>query len=115
VLISLLACACDHRVGLVDIPHITAITFLPPLTNSSVDSTTPGPTPAPESGRVDMPALRVLAGTAKHKLWLYDLGKGKRPQLELVWGESKITALKLEHSGETCYSDTQLSSQLTLL
>ncbi|GAX76123.1 hypothetical protein CEUSTIGMA_g3566.t1 [Chlamydomonas eustigma] len=87
-----------NKVGLVDLPHITAITFLPSHTRNSAISTAQetGPTSGTEPSA---PLLKVLAGTARHKLWLYDLVKGRRPQLELIWGESKITALKPESSG----------------
>ena len=46
-------------------------------------------------------ASQVLAGTAQHKLWLYDLKVGRRPQMDIAWGEAKITALAPEPDGET--------------
>jgi hypothetical protein len=44
--------------------------------------------------------LQVLVGTAKHKLWLYDIRAGRKPQSELVWGEGRITALLPQADGE---------------
>lgn len=34
----------------------------------------------------------VIAGTGKHRLLLYDQRAGKRPQMEQLWGEAKVTA-----------------------
>lgn len=34
----------------------------------------------------------VVAGTAKHRLLMYDQRAGRRPQLEQEWGDSKVTA-----------------------
>lgn len=75
------------RCGLTDLAHITALAFLP----------TPTPT-SPEEPQTD--ARRVLVGTAKHKLWLYDTAAGKRPQLEVSWGECRITSVVSELDGE---------------
>ncbi|MEW5311265.1 MAG: hypothetical protein WDW38_002996 [Sanguina aurantia] len=74
------------RCGLTDLAHITALAFLP----------TPAPT-SPEEPLTD--ARRVLVGTAKHKLWLYDTAAGKRPQLEVSWGECRITSVVAELDG----------------
>ncbi|KAJ9515471.1 hypothetical protein QJQ45_016462 [Haematococcus lacustris] len=68
--------AKPNRVGNVDLPHLTAAVWLP-----------------------DPPGKLVLAGTVKHKLWLYDLRAGKRPQLDLSWGEARITALAAQADG----------------
>lgn len=82
------------RVGLVDLPHITAIAFLPSAATSCSAATATAAAPQ------ELPPLRVLAGTAQHKLWLYELSIGKRPQMDLAWGETKITALAPEPGGE---------------
>ena len=92
------------RVGLVDMPHITALAFLPQRTTGRVSLPQSGLAGAAPAQGVASPTgpplpLKVLAGTAKHKLWLYDLAVGKRPQMELSWGETKITALVPEPSG----------------
>ena len=68
--------------GLVDRPWNTAIAFLPP---------------APGAGGA--PGSRLLVGTGHHKLRLYDAEAGKRPQVELAWGETRITCLALEPQG----------------
>lgn len=34
----------------------------------------------------------VVAGTAKHRLLVYDQRVGRRPQMEQEWGDSKVTA-----------------------
>ncbi len=85
-----------NRVGLVDLPHVTAVAFLP-----AAAAAPPGPAGA-EPEEAGPPPLRLLAGTAKHKLWLYDLAAGKRPQLEVAWGETRVTALAPEPDGEPC-------------
>ncbi|KAG2449863.1 hypothetical protein HYH02_005386 [Chlamydomonas schloesseri] len=59
------------RSGLQDLAHVTALAFVP--------------------GQDDK---QVLVGTAKHKLWLYDMRAGRKPQAELVWGEGRITTLQ---------------------
>ncbi|MEW5300156.1 MAG: hypothetical protein WDW36_003107 [Sanguina aurantia] len=79
------------RCGLTDLAHITALAFLP----------TPAPT-SPEEPLTD--ARRVLVGTAKHKLWLYDTAAGKRPQLEVSWGECRITSVVAELDGSRAWA-----------
>lgn len=71
-----------NRVGNVDLPHGTAVAYVP------------GPSGSGAAGQL------VLVGTAKHKLWLYDTRVGKRPQMDLAWGESRVTALAPEADGE---------------
>ncbi|EFJ49223.1 hypothetical protein VOLCADRAFT_104439 [Volvox carteri f. nagariensis] len=64
------------RSGLQDLAHVTAVSYVP--------------------GRDDQ---LVLVGTAKHKLWLYDMRAGRKPQSEAVWGEGRITALLPQQDG----------------
>ncbi|PNW70411.1 hypothetical protein CHLRE_17g718650v5 [Chlamydomonas reinhardtii] len=64
------------RSGLQDLAHVTAVAFVP--------------------GQDDK---QVLVGTAKHKLWLYDMRAGRKPQAELVWGEGRITTLQPQPDG----------------
>jgi hypothetical protein len=40
------------------------------------------------------------AGTADHKLWLYDVRVGRRPQVDLSWGSSRITDVQMDPRGE---------------
>ena len=82
-----------------DLPHITALAFLPLAAASSAGIAT---------ATQELPPLRVLAGTAQHKLYLYDLSVGKRPQMDLSWGETKITALAPEPGGGCCAHNLQL-------
>ena len=84
----------NNRVGLVDLPNITALAFIPS------PSLLPDAPSGPPEGADGPPPLKVLAGTAQHKLWLYDLKAGRRPQMDLAWGEAKITALAPEPDGE---------------
>ena len=84
-----------------DLPNITALAFIPSPSGPT------GPAAAAAAGAQGPgdesdgpPPLKVLAGTAQHKLWLYDLKIGKRPQMDLAWGEAKITALAPEPDGE---------------
>lgn len=37
--------------------------------------------------------MQVLVGTAKHTLRLYDVKHGRRPVLDISFGEARITAL----------------------
>ncbi|GLC50632.1 hypothetical protein PLESTB_000401400 [Pleodorina starrii] len=64
------------RSGLQDLAHVTAVSYVP--------------------GRDDQ---LVLVGTAKHKLWLYDMRAGRKPQSEVVWSDGRITALLPQADG----------------
>ncbi|KAI3438930.1 hypothetical protein D9Q98_001344 [Chlorella vulgaris] len=86
-----------NKVGLVDRPWNTAITFLPAA--STADGTG-------SSG----PGDRLLVGTGHHKVRLYDKEIGKRPQMDLAWGEGRITCMALEPSGERCWLGNGLGS-----
>ncbi len=44
--------------------------------------------------------MRVIVACAQHKLWLYDIRAGQRPQLDLSWGDARITSLAAEPSGQ---------------
>jgi hypothetical protein len=68
--------AKPNAVGNVDLPHVTAVTFLP-----------------------DPSGALLLAGTVKHKLWLYDVRAGQRPQADVSWGSTRITCLTPQHDG----------------
>ncbi|GFR50564.1 hypothetical protein Agub_g12838 [Astrephomene gubernaculifera] len=65
------------RSGLQDLAHVTALSYIP--------------------GQGDQ---QILVGTAKHKLWLYDMRAGRKPQAEVVWGEGRITALLPQPDGQ---------------
>ncbi|KAL6780971.1 hypothetical protein ACKKBG_A09235 [Auxenochlorella protothecoides x Auxenochlorella symbiontica] len=77
------------RVGLVDRPWNTALAFLPP-------------SPAP-AGEEEPAGARLVVGTGHHRVRLYDTAAGRRPQLDVGWGEAKITALASEPSGARCW------------
>ncbi|KAL4424916.1 hypothetical protein ABPG77_009645 [Micractinium sp. CCAP 211/92] len=81
-----------NMVGLVDRPWNTAVAFLPP---ASPSSSTEGSSSAPGS--------RLLVGTGHAKVRLYDAEAGKRPQMELTWGDARITCLALEPDGQRCW------------
>jgi hypothetical protein len=66
-----------NHIGLVDPAHVTAAAWAP-------------------GGREDV----VVVGNAEHKVCVYDLKAGRRPQLELSWGKSPITALAAGQDGE---------------
>lgn len=40
----------------------------------------------------------------QHKLWLYDMRAGRRPQLELSWGEARITGLAPDQTGSRVWA-----------
>ena len=44
--------------------------------------------------------MQVLVGTGKSKLRLYDTKHGRRPVLDLTFGEARITSLAAEPNGE---------------
>ena len=83
--------AKPSAVGLVDLPHVTAAAFY--------EGAYEAPARAPGSGGGDTPGAGalgrrvVVAGTAGHKLLLYDTAAGRRPQLELAWRDARVTAL----------------------
>ncbi|CAL8468436.1 g7976 [Coccomyxa elongata] len=68
--------AKPNRIGLVDPPWCSAVAFLPGSDNS-----------------------KVLVGTGKSKLRLYDTKHGRRPVLDLTFGQSRITSLAAEPDG----------------
>lgn len=35
----------------------------------------------------------------QHKLWMYDLRVGKRPQVDMEWGDARVTALAADPDG----------------
>ena len=72
-----------------DKPWNTALAFLPDAARAAAASSNSGS----GSGNV------LLVGTGYHKLRLYDVRAGKRPQAELAFGEARITALAPEPYG----------------
>jgi ribosome biogenesis protein NSA1 len=92
-----------NRVGLVDKPYTTALTFLPSSGTaaavSSKDSAEAG-TSGPKEAGVAGVSLRFIAGSATAKLHVYDTSAGKRPQQEAVLGESRVTAAAVDPEGE---------------
>ncbi len=96
-----------NRVGLVDPANVTAVTFIPEASTSGAEagggaqaSSAQPQEGAQEGGDPPLPQQRVLVGTAKHKLYLYDPRVGKRPQLDVSWGEARVTALAAPEDGE---------------
>ncbi|KAK9915387.1 hypothetical protein WJX75_008542 [Coccomyxa subellipsoidea] len=69
--------AKPNRIGLVDLPWCSAVAFMP-----------------------GSESLKVLVGTGKSKLRLYDTKHGRRPVLDLTFGEARITCLAAETSGK---------------
>jgi ribosome biogenesis protein NSA1 len=79
------------RTGLPDRPWTTALAFLPEGAEGAAEG----------DGNASRPAsaARLVAGTGAHKLRLYDAAAARRPQLELAFGEARITALAAEPGG----------------
>lgn len=69
-----------NKVGVVDPAWNTALAFVP------------------GSG-----GKKIIVGTGHHKLRMYDTTVGKRPQLDIPFGETRITALALESDGQRCW------------
>jgi len=92
-----------NMVGLVDLPHITALAFLPPDLKPDQAAAARGSASVSEAaaGGDDGKALALtlIAGTAKHKLWLYKTAVGRRPQLDIAWGKARVTALSAASPG----------------
>ena len=65
-----------NRIGLVDKPWTSAVSFFP-----------------------DTHGTKIWTGTGHHKLRLYDSTSSKRPVIEVEWGQSRITALAPEGDG----------------
>ncbi|WIA20130.1 hypothetical protein OEZ85_005980 [Tetradesmus obliquus] len=86
---------------LVDKPFTTAVAFLPGSSSSS-DS---GAKQAAAAAAADEDAgdaavkLRFVAGSAASKVYVYDTAAGRRPQKEVIFGETRITALAPERDG----------------
>jgi hypothetical protein len=79
--------AKPDRLGLVDAAPTTAVALL-----------VSGSESPPAAGGC-APGWRFVAGTASAKLRLYDTAAGRRPQKEVVLGESRITAIAPDASG----------------
>jgi hypothetical protein len=130
-----------NKVGNVDLPHVTAVAFLPdPSGQQFVAGTVKVSALSPQqrmagaccaaaivklgckclnSASLETPSLTsdhlrptfngylcCMCGTVlvQHKLWLYDMRAGRRPQLDLSWGEARITALAPEQSGKRVWA-----------
>ncbi|KFM26560.1 WD repeat-containing protein 74 [Auxenochlorella protothecoides] len=53
--------------------------------------------------REEPAGARLVVGTGHHRVRLYDTAAGRRPQLDVGWGEARITALASEPSGTRCW------------
>ena len=69
-----------NKVGLVDRPWNSALAFLPG-----------------SAGK------KIVIGTGLHKFRLYDESVGKRPQIDIAFGEARITAVAPEADGSRCW------------
>ena len=78
------------KLGLVDKVNCTVLTFLPSLKPafSTKDKQEASP-----------PPLTLVSGTASHKLYVYQLAVGRRPQLDLPFGETRVTAIVPDPEG----------------
>lgn len=66
-----------NKVGLMDRPWNTAAAFMPGSNGT-----------------------KLAVGTGEHKFRLYDTAAGKRPQLDIVFGQARVTAVAPEADGE---------------
>jgi ribosome biogenesis protein NSA1 len=88
---------------LVDKPFTTAVAFLPDSSSSSSSDSSAELAAAEEESGDAAPAavkLRFVAGSASSKVQVYDTAAGRRPQKEVVFGETRVTALAPEQDGE---------------
>jgi hypothetical protein len=93
---------------LVDKPFTTAVAFLPDSSSSSSDGASTQQTAAAVADEEAEDAaaavkLHFVAGSASSKVAVYDTAAGRRPQKEVVFGETRVTALAPEQDGE-CFS-----------
>ncbi|KAF8063103.1 WDR74 [Scenedesmus sp. PABB004] len=79
--------------GLVDRAFTTALACLPAAPGAAAAAEAGG------GGAAPAPALRFVAGNASSKVHVYDTAAGRRPQLEVTFGETRVTALAPEPSG----------------
>ncbi|GAB4816703.1 hypothetical protein N2152v2_003749 [Parachlorella kessleri] len=99
-----------NKVGLVDKPWNTALAFLPDVARGAAPTAAGSSQGSSDSGSGNV----LLVGTGYHKLRLYDVRAGKRPQAELAFGDARITALAPEPDGLRCWVGTGLG-QLEVL
>jgi ribosome biogenesis protein NSA1 len=96
---------------LVDKPFTTAVAFLP---DSSSESGAKHAAAAAADGDAGDEAaavkLRFVAGSASSKVHVYDTAAGRRPQTEVVFGETRVTALAPEHDGECATANRYLKN-----
>jgi hypothetical protein len=83
-----------NAIGLVDLAHVTAATFVRSWPGKSSRGGGGGEPAAPLVGRRIM-----VVGNTSHKLLLYDTAAGRRPQLEVAWRDARITALVADDAG----------------
>jgi ribosome biogenesis protein NSA1 len=103
---------------LVDKPFTTAVAFLPSSSSSEdgAQQTAAAAAAADEDDGEGAAAvkLRFVAGSASSKVHVYDTAAGRRPQKEVVFGETRVTALAPEQDGEcivlffTCITESHL-------
>ncbi|WIA40417.1 hypothetical protein OEZ86_013774 [Tetradesmus obliquus] len=85
---------------LVDKPFTTAVAFLPGSSSSSDSGAKQAAAAAADEDAGDAAVkLRFVAGSAASKVYVYDTAAGRRPQKEVVFGETRITALAPERDG----------------
>jgi ribosome biogenesis protein NSA1 len=107
-----------NKIGLVDLAHTTAIAFLPGSSTTTTKSSSssqrtvqqPAAAAAAEAtgngagGETAPPtaavARRFVCGSVSSKLHVYDTAVGRRPQLEVAFGETRVTSLAPEDNGE---------------
>lgn len=107
-----------NRIGLVDHPNNTAVAFIPGTDATKVRllalcvyiSFRQNPSVHIDTMHrfediltVPLYPTQVLTGTAKHKLLLYDVKHGRRPVLDISFGEARICALAAEGCGKDRY------------
>ena len=91
------------KLGLVDKVNCTALAFLsPPAAATATTAQGSKASTASKASNVSKdgdekdaspPPLTLVSGTASHKVYVYELAAGRRPQLDLPFGETRVTAL----------------------
>jgi ribosome biogenesis protein NSA1 len=104
-----------NMVGLVDKPWNTAVVFLPAVVEDANDARefgvggsggTQGGRDGTESARSSSKSAipRIVVGTALKKLRMYDPFIGKRPQLDVVFGDGRVTAVAVDPRSGACWA-----------
>jgi hypothetical protein len=86
----------------VDKPHVTAAAFLPQSQEGdTAENAAAAEGQEPAAAAVEACATRFVVGVAQGKALMYDISVGRRPQATVAFGDTKVTGVVPEPSGES--------------